>query len=409
MFSTFVFPRNRFHRTAPGAVLAAAFAIATVSAQESGERSLFAGLFGSNSSEAGVRVSTHTTRTRDGWGLSLNRYRMRHDGTGKPTAAVILCHGFNINNQFWDLDENTSLARYLAERGYEVWAPSLRGSGRSSKPLISRVRGLARLDTASVRDTVPSRGVEVARGGWTVDDHVRYDVPAIVEYVREQSGFDQVYWIGHSMGGIIMFAYLETAVQAKIGGFVSVGSMMVLPDPLTPNLRKIANQEPILTASLLINTTIASQLSNITLGAVKSPIEAALLTRSNVEARTLRRFLRNGIDDTSPGVVGQFADSIRAGEMRSRDGGFSYTGNLFRVTVPILFIAGSADGFVTPGMLRASYDAVGSSDKEIVLFSKANGASTDYGHCDLLIGVNSRRDVFPRIRDWLDRKAVPHP
>jgi alpha-beta hydrolase superfamily lysophospholipase len=252
---------------------------------------------------------------------------------------------------------------------------------------------------------VAGKGSDITRTNWSIDDHIHQDVPAIIDFVRKESGFDSVYWIGHSMGGIVLFGYLETGEQEKIAGFIPIGSMMVLPEPLTPDLQKIADQKEILTASLVINTTVASQLSNFTLGTVRTPFEAALLERENVAPLVLFQFFRTCIDDTSSGVVGQFTDSIRSGEILSHDKEYSYTDNLSRVTVPILFMAGGSDRFVTEDMLQQSYNAVSSEDKELRIFSKATGYSMDYGHCDLIIGKNSEKDMYPAILDWLDKRA----
>ena len=75
-----------------------------------------------------IENKRYTARTDDGWEISIERYRLDKElAPEKPKAAVILCHGFNINNTFWDLDPRASMARYLAKNGYDVCAPSLRG------------------------------------------------------------------------------------------------------------------------------------------------------------------------------------------------------------------------------------------------------------------------------------------
>ena len=38
----------------------------------------------------------------------------------------------------------------------------------------------------------------------------KYDMPAMVEYVRKTTGVSQVYWVGHSQGTLIMFAGKQT-------------------------------------------------------------------------------------------------------------------------------------------------------------------------------------------------------
>lgn len=352
-----------------------------------------------------IETKVYTAKTKDGWEISINRYGISGEGPKRCKAAVILCHGFNINNRFWDIDRRCSLARFLAKNGYDVWAPSLRGSGLSSKPVLSRVRSIVKFELSSIPQMLIKTPFDITKFGWTIDDHIYKDVPAIIDFVKEKSGFDKIYWIGHSMGGIVMFGYLETGAQDDVAGFIPVGSMMVIPQPLTPHLKTIANQKPLLTASLLVNSTVASQFRNFTLGTVKHPIEDMLIKRENMYPDVIFRFFRLCIDDTSAGVVAQFSDSIRTGSITSSDRRYSYTDNMRRVSVPILIMSGVADGFVTEDIAGATYDKVSSKDKGIVIFSKANGNSMDYGHCDLLLGKNSEQDVYPVILKWLDERA----
>ncbi|MEA3305500.1 MAG: trehalose-phosphatase [Candidatus Omnitrophota bacterium] len=381
------------------ALLAIFFIVVSASTVYAGQKSSLSPFF----------TKEYRAKTEDEWEISLKRYILKNQPPQKCKAAVILCHGFNINNKFWDIDERSSLMRYLARNGYDVWAPSLRGSGMSSKPVLSDLRSVVKLDMKNIPGKLIKMPFNITKFDWTIDDHIHKDIPAIIDLVKEESGFDQVYWIGHSMGGIIMFAYLETGNRNDIAGFIPISSMMVIPNPLNAHLERIANQKALLTASLLINTTIASQLSNYTLGIVKSPIEELLMKKENMYDEVVFRFFRICIDDTAPGVVTQFSDSIKAGNMLSSGGGYNYTGNMRLIKVPILIMGGGDDGFVTKKCLRDSYDAVSSSDKSIAIFAKAQGYLTNYGHCDLVIGKNSEKEVYPVILNWLDERTVSLP
>ncbi len=352
-----------------------------------------------------VIVSVYTAKTEDGWTLSVNRY-ISKDPAVKKKAAVILCHGFNINNKFWDLDKAFSLARYLAGNGYDVWTPSLRGSGLSSKPLIADVGDMLKLESFNISRALMRAPMELTKFDWNIDDHISRDVPAVINLVKMESGFKKVYWIGHSMGGIIMFGYLETERQDEVAGFIPIGTMMFVRHPLNPALEMVSKQRPLLTTSLLINSGVASQLRSFTLGAVKNPIEELLLKRENMDERAVSRFFRLAIDDTSSGVVRQFSNSIRTGKMLSNDGRFNYADALCIVKTPLLIMGGNADGFVTEDGLRSIYNSVSSTDKGIVIFSQANGYSADYGHCDLILGRNSEKEVYPVILNWLDARTA---
>ncbi len=353
---------------------------------------------------AKVKIREYNVKTEDGWNLSVNRYTLKNVSS-KKKAAVILCHGFNINNRFWDIDERCSIVRYLACNDYDVWAPSLRGSGLSSKPLLSDLKGIIRFEILAVPRMLMKAPADITKFNWTIDDHINKDIPAIIDLVKKESGFDKIYWIGHSMGSIIVFGYLEAEGRNNVAGFISLSSMMTIPKPINPQLEAAANERQLLTASLLLNATIASQLRNYTLGNIKIPIEELLMNKGNMETDVIYRFFRVAIDDTSPGIMTQFADSLKAGKMLSNDGKINYTDSMNLVKVPILIAGGGRDGFVTEKGLRGTYDAISSSDKSIVIFSKSNGYSADYGHCDLILGKDSERDVYPVILKWLDARV----
>ena len=54
--------------------------------------------------------------TEDGWRISIYRYAAR--GERKP-FPVVAGHGFAGSRLIWDLTPTTSLARYLADAGYD--------------------------------------------------------------------------------------------------------------------------------------------------------------------------------------------------------------------------------------------------------------------------------------------------
>jgi pimeloyl-ACP methyl ester carboxylesterase len=66
--------------------------------------------------------------TTDGWRVALFRYAARGDRKPFPIVAG---HGFAGSRLIWDLTRESSLARYLANAGYDFYAVDLRGRGES--------------------------------------------------------------------------------------------------------------------------------------------------------------------------------------------------------------------------------------------------------------------------------------
>ena len=58
-----------------------------------------------------------------------------------------------------------------------------------------------------------------------------------------------------------------------------------------------------------------------------------------------------------------------------------------------------------PEATQAAFEAFGSADKTFVRAGLADGFSFDYGHDDLLAGLASPREIFPRIAGWLEERS----
>src|SRR5438105_2216446 len=134
---------------------------------------------------APIEVRTYQARTQDRWTLALHRYRLPALQPERRTP-VLLCHGLGSNRHSFDAPQGPSLARYLANLGYDVWSLELRGAGSSKRP------GL----------------FNALRWEWTFEHYVRFDAPAAVALVCDATGSAGVHWVGHSLGGMVAYAVL---------------------------------------------------------------------------------------------------------------------------------------------------------------------------------------------------------
>ncbi len=157
--------------------------------------------------------------TADGWRLGVRHYRPTQPDPDK--LPVILCHGLGLNATFWTITDD-HLPSQLNARGYDVYVFDIRGSGENAK--------LGRLDRINRRlRQTPFR--ERGERSWNVDELWRYDLPAILDYVQRETGRDRVNWVGHSMGGMLMFPYLELDPHPeRIANFVAMGSTIILAE-----------------------------------------------------------------------------------------------------------------------------------------------------------------------------------
>ncbi len=317
---------------------------------------------------------THQVHTSDGWTLDLKHVAP----LGGPHRArpVILMHGIDTNGRNMDLDEKHSLALYLARRGFDVWVPSLRGVGQSEK-----------------------RPLTGPAGQEDFDDYVDGDLPAIISYVRAHTGGGEVDWVGHSMGGMVLYAYL-----AKGGGgiarAVTLGSPVRLAwtGKLDQLVRAFAFLAPYASwAPIEATTHLTLPLQDTFDG----PIERLLISPENTTPQTWRRLLAVGMDDLPGGLVAQFAGWVERDSFDSRDHRLDYLAGLRHVHVPMLVVAGKIDGIAPPWAVRPAYEALGSKEKRWLVLGEANGQSADYNHMDMLLGERAATDLWGRIAAFL--------
>ncbi|MHC1625078.1 MAG: hypothetical protein ACXQS2_03690 [Methermicoccaceae archaeon] len=79
---------------------------------------------------------------------------------------------------------------------------------------------------------------------------------------------------------------------------------------------------------------------------------------------------------------------------------YNYTGNLWRFKAPLCVIAGDADHLAHQDDVIYAYHNVGTPDtrKRMVLLK-------GYGHLDLNLGVNAKKDVYPKVHGWIKEET----
>jgi lysosomal acid lipase/cholesteryl ester hydrolase len=329
--------------------------------------------------------------TADGWRLGIRHYRPSNPDPNK--LPVVLCHGLGLNATFWTITEN-HLPAQLNARGYDVFVFDIRGSGENGRPgVLDRIN--------SRRRQTPFR--EWGERWWNVDDLMRYDVPAILDYVQRDTGHERVNWIGHSMGGMLMFPYLELepANHERIASFVAMGSTIIQAEtPQRDMLR--ANRALRLLSVFASPGRLGRPLTYFRMPGMGA-IDSFYYSDDNVDDQTVARFYGYTLEDPGPGAFRQLNRYLQEGHMYSADGQIDYSSLLDRVRSPILMVAGEADILSDVPSTELTFQGLGSPDKTLMIFGTKHGQIADYGHCDLVWSRHAPREVFPPLIDWLDR------
>jgi pimeloyl-ACP methyl ester carboxylesterase len=312
--------------------------------------------------------------------LAMVRKRL-HAGVGSPggtIAPVLLVHGYGQNRYAWHLPAR-SFSNYLARAGFDVFNLDLRGHGRS-------------------RHLGERKPTHVA-------DYVREDVPAAIEEVLRISGAGKLYYVGHSMGGLIGYAVAPT-VDGAIAGIATLGSPY-----------HFARGSWALT---LAGTAMLALDRRVPVGHLAPPLKALGETM-----RVMRAFIESplfplpirGFDVGSmePVVLGQhmslamdtgsvavlrslFLGAVEQKKSGHRLGGLSgYAGAFEQLDVPLLIISGSKDDLAPPASVHPAYELSRSTDKTYRAFPR--------GHIDLLVGREAPLTIWPLIEAWTKKRA----
>ncbi|KAK2442547.1 triacylglycerol lipase [Trifolium repens] len=138
----------------------------------------------------GYACEEHTVTTEDGYILSLQRIPVGRSGKNATKPPVLLHHGLFCDAIIWLFNSpEESLGFLLADNGFDVWLANGRGTRYSSTHTSLSPNDMAYWD-------------------WSWDELAGYDLPALVQYVYNQTG-QKMHYTGHSQGTLIAFAALS--------------------------------------------------------------------------------------------------------------------------------------------------------------------------------------------------------
>lgn len=160
-------------------------------------------------------MSSYFVKTEDGYILKLFRIAGPKNSLGKESdvdpkrRVVLLQHGLLDSSDSWVVNyESKSLAFILANKGYDVWL----GNSRGNK--YSRIH----------EKLNPDKNFRF----WSYSFHEmgKYDLPAMIEFIRKKTGKEKISYIGHSQGTSQMFSALTYNTEffsSRLDSFIALG------------------------------------------------------------------------------------------------------------------------------------------------------------------------------------------
>lgn len=312
--------------------------------------------------------------------VPLSMVRKRSALSEGDRATVLLVHGYGQNRYAWHLPSR-SFANHLAAAGFDVFNLDLRGQGRSRKYGAPRPQVIA--------------------------EYIEEDLPRAFEEVRRTTGRDDMFLLGHSLGGLISYAAAPLATEF-LRGVITIGS----PFHFTQGsgiLRFFAQ----VVATLdrmgveVSNPPVPLRMVGRSLTAFRRYLESPLYPVplrgwhvGAIEPDVLAEHLQYAFDLASlPVMFTMFRWSSGAfgGSTASKYDGLSYAERFERCTLPLLVIAGTGDDLAPPESVEPAYLRSRSPDKTY--------RELPLGHIDLLVGRDAPKTTWRIVERWVDERA----
>lgn len=351
-----------------------------------------------------ARVSAHPFTTADGLALNLTRFQR---GESESDDVVLLMHGLTASSDLFIMPEHYNMATYLLDHGFpDVWTVDLRISSRYPY------------------NTEP--------GDFSLDDVVHYDHPAMLAELRRHVGQRRVHVVAHCMGSTALSMSLAAGTVTGITSMVaqSVGLVVKVPGwsrwkiefapPLLEHVLGMSAIDPRMgdsarfTRSWALSKLVslahpecdnsACHLVSLMWGAGWP----ALYSHANLEPETHDR-IGDLLGPSGLHYYRHIRKMVRAGhavkhapdDRRHAALPDDYLANAAGISTPILFMTGQ-DNHVF-------------GDSNVIGHQTLNQLTPDqhelavlpgYGYLDPIIGKRAHLDVFPRILDFLQRRAA---
>ncbi len=306
--------------------------------------------------------------------------KRRADGR-PPRATVLLIHGFGQNRYTWHLPSR-SFANHLASVGYDVWNLDLRGHGRSRRVGAPRPQNLA--------------------------EYIEEDLPRALEEVHRTTKRDDLFMIGHSLGGLISYASAPLA-PGLVQGLVTIGSPYQFTLGST-TLKTIAGVLGLLERAGLPLANVPLPIRAIGRGMrfarryMESPLYPVRLRgwhKGAIEPDVLAEHLTYAFDLASFEVMRTMfswsGGKAFGGGVASEIDGLSYAERFEQCRLPLLVIAGTGDDLAPPASVEPAYLRSRSPDKQY--------RELPLGHIDLIVGRDAPRSTWPMVERWLDART----
>ncbi len=312
---------------------------------------------------------TYTVLTEDLWQIKLYRSRPAK-GRGEP---VFLCHSLSSNHLNFEIPAGESLVDVLTEAGYDCWS----------------------IDTRACRSAIAPSGT--GKLSATLDDILLKDLPTALAYIQEKTGSKRVHWIGHSLGGMLLYAYVAKFGSDHIASGTTLGSPPGFKDMQLPNRAVLSAIVPFTFG--IMSFFFRGLIPFATVIHPKSKLVP--INWDNVHPGLSNAELFYAAEMPMPRVGGQLNQWSSQGVWRMCADTLDVQERLPELDIPLFAIYGGSDPLATRKAGEAFVASLKTKDKKMIVLCKHDGYSANYSHLDLVFALNGRKEVYEPVAEWI--------
>ena len=319
----------------------------------------------------------HRITTRDHWELSI--YEFNPEVLPSPFRPILLVHGLGANA--YNMASPTyeaNLAEYLSSRGHHVWLLEMRGTHRAKH-----------------------LGQHPKKPRHRFDDHVFYDAPAAIEFVRQKTHSPDIHWAGHSLGGMVAYGYILNDLGNHIKRLVTFGAP-TLGSPLPIGLELFSKTKPLSRFIPRLPITGVPFIAKLAPRLFRYVAAQVTSHAKNIPKEDVYGLASMAMEPIETTLLVQLADYIHEIQSASKSSKFLYWNQLENITCPTMLIAGTKDYLAPLQEIERTCEGIGAHRKELVICGKDNGFELDYGHIDLVLARNARKEIYPHVARWFE-------
>ena len=301
--------------------------------------------------------------TDDGWRCPLYTLPPCPGASGEP---VLLAHGLCTNHHSLHYERANSLAWTLQQAGFAVFLLGHRGQ----------------------QDAVAPSGAE----GFDFDDLAFGDLPAAIDAIRERTGFDRVHFVGHGLGGQLLYAFLARGGAREIGAASTLCAGLRFSRPATYG-RALSVACQLLPQGLTLPTRQAARFLAPALRSAGALHESLGAPRTGGDI--IRGLLLHGTENLPCGLLAQALLWQERGFLCDRSGREEFLLGLAGLETPLLVVAAGGDSTCSPPDVQCALEPL-KGPTDLLLLDRS------WGHLDPLLAPSAGEIVASRVARWLD-------